>query len=398
MVMTIELEKYNRGRGRFTCPGCGKHKQFTRYIDGATGEPFADNVGICNRVGKCGYHYPPKMFFADNPDLKNKPFRGPRKEKTIDVVPAKFIPPPEPVFHTVAHLKESLGKDTENPFIRYLFNLFPDCEDEIQKTVKKYFVGFFNKLTCFWQIDYKGRIRKGKLLRYDPVSGKRQTVYSWTEKNEKSGESETVEIKTYWVHKILQKRKQLSEDINLTNCFFGEHLLRLEKNKTIAIVESEKTAVLCALCFPQYLWLSVGAQSHLTVRRMKVLAGRNVIFYPDADAFPLWRDKAEEARRIGINAKVSTFIETLTSAEEKINGFDLADYIHREQSEINRFNNLADSYNAKLKRVLCDESAREQFETIVEEQIAIAEENGGTREQIETIENLRRIILSTNFV
>ena len=28
---------------------------------------ISDNVGVCNRIDKCGYHYTPKQYFTDNP-------------------------------------------------------------------------------------------------------------------------------------------------------------------------------------------------------------------------------------------------------------------------------------------------------------------------------------------
>jgi len=60
------LEPYHGKNSRFTCPACKKSHQFTRYIDAETGEYLADNVGICNRLNSCGYHYSPKDYFRDN--------------------------------------------------------------------------------------------------------------------------------------------------------------------------------------------------------------------------------------------------------------------------------------------------------------------------------------------
>jgi len=45
---------------------CDKTNQLTRYIDSETGEALANNVGKCNRIDKCGYHYSPKQYFLDN--------------------------------------------------------------------------------------------------------------------------------------------------------------------------------------------------------------------------------------------------------------------------------------------------------------------------------------------
>lgn len=67
------LENYNREkRNRYACPSCGKHEEFTRYIDTEGIIQFADHVGKCNRVNKCGYHYTPAMYFEEHPELKEK--------------------------------------------------------------------------------------------------------------------------------------------------------------------------------------------------------------------------------------------------------------------------------------------------------------------------------------
>ena len=63
-----QLERY-RGRGsRYTCPQCHRKQSFTRYIDTYNNNIYInDNVGKCNRLDKCGYHYTPKQYFTDNP-------------------------------------------------------------------------------------------------------------------------------------------------------------------------------------------------------------------------------------------------------------------------------------------------------------------------------------------
>ena len=60
------LEKYRGIRSRYTCPQCGRKYVFTRYIDTETNQYIADDVGKCNRLDKCGYHYTPKQYFSDN--------------------------------------------------------------------------------------------------------------------------------------------------------------------------------------------------------------------------------------------------------------------------------------------------------------------------------------------
>jgi len=65
------LEKYNGRNSRHVCPECGRKQVFTRYIDNETKQYIADNVGKCNRLDKCGYHYTPKQYFDNNPWKKD---------------------------------------------------------------------------------------------------------------------------------------------------------------------------------------------------------------------------------------------------------------------------------------------------------------------------------------
>jgi len=63
------------------------------------------------------------------------------------------------------------------------------------------------------------------------------------------------------------------------------------------------------------------------------------------------------------------------------------------------YNQYADAYNEKLERVLRDEDMFEQFNTVLEERIAIIEVDGNlSRPEAEAIaseaENIRQIILS----
>ena len=67
------LEKYRGISTRYTCPQCGRKHTFTRYIDTENNNNYlSDNVGKCNRLDKCGYHYTPKQYFTDNPCERDK--------------------------------------------------------------------------------------------------------------------------------------------------------------------------------------------------------------------------------------------------------------------------------------------------------------------------------------
>ena len=53
-------------------------------------------------------------------------------------------------------------------------------------------------------------------------------------------------------------------------------------------MESEKTAIVCALFYPAFLWLATGGCGQLSVEKLKPLVGRKVVVYPDSGALEKW--------------------------------------------------------------------------------------------------------------
>ncbi len=385
----IQLETYKGTKSRHTCPSCGHRNQFTRFVDG-NGNYLSDDCGICNRQTKCGYSYTAKQYFADNPQAKNGQFKkGKRKSVSNYQVANLQLDTPSFDFIAPEHLKQTIGNYEKNAFVQFLLNLFPDCGDEIQSVLRRYFVGTYQDgLTVYWQIDRRGKIRTGKIMRYDAGSGKRQIIRTWIDKD-----GEERELKADWMHCKIKK------DFNLKQCFFGEHLLySLKSTKPVAIVESEKSAIIASLCFPNFVWLSIGSKQSLKVERLQKLAGRQIILYPDADGYNLWQSIAQDAQRQGLTVKVSRLIENYATDEQKAEGYDLADYLINQQNEINELNEFIDSYNSKVDLVLNDEKLKQDFETILDEQKSVLIINGGLSEiEAERIctqpENLQSIVL-----
>jgi hypothetical protein len=378
----IQLETYKGTKSRHTCPACNSKGVFVRYKD-ENGEYISSDVGRCNRESKCGYHYKPKQYFADNPTgARFKP--TPTKQKYVGANQTRqtstIVETKTPSFDYIApkHLKATLGNYQRNAFVQFLFNLFPDCTDEIQSVLKMYFVGTFEDYTCFPSIDRLNRVCRAKLIRFNPATGKR--------------------LKGKYDTSSLPAMLKLKEDFQYKQIFFGEHLLPKFPNKPVAIVEAEKTAILASLCFPEFVWLACNSKTWLKAERLNRLDGRQIILYPDADGFNLWQAIALDAQRQGLTAKVSNLIETHATDEQRANGYDLADYLINQQAEINERNEFIDRYNSKLETVLNDDSLQCDFETILDEQKAIAIYNGSTEQEAEAIvtrpENLRRIILS----
>lgn len=132
-----------------------------------------------------------------------------------------------------------------------------------------------------------------------------------------------------WVHNKLKKLRELPEDFNLQQCFFGEHLLKIYPDKTVAIVESEKSAIISSCILPELIWLAAGSLNGLTLEKCKVLKNRNVILYPDLGAFEKWTEKAHMIYSLGISLIISasSLLEEIAKPIDKIKGLDLADFM-----------------------------------------------------------------------
>ena len=125
-----------------------------------------------------------------------------------------------------------------------------------------------------------------------------------------------------WVHSALKL-----PEFELRQCLFGEHLLN-DKTKPVAIVESEKTAVIASVYFPKFIWLASGGKDGLNAEKCSVLKGRSVTLFPDLNGFEKWSAKARELKHIA-KFSISDLLERKATEAERKQGLDLADYLIR---------------------------------------------------------------------
>ena len=193
-----------------------------------------------------------------------------------------------------------------NNFVKFLIDLLG--VEVASELVSRYFIAtskHWNGATVFWQIDVQGKVRTGKIMLYSPTTGKRV---------------KNLELPVYWVHKVLKQ-----PEFELKQCLFGEHLL-IEKTKPVAIVESEKTAVIASVYLPQFIWVAVGSLTNLNAEMCSILKGRTVTLFPDLNGFDKWSSKAKELSHLALFT-VSNLLERKANEAERKQGFDLADYL-----------------------------------------------------------------------
>ena len=183
--------------------------------------------------------------------------------------------------------------------------------DTVQRKRVEEMIGLYNLghgkngHTIFWQIDEKGRLHTGKMMKYKP-DGHRDKQAKWNfdfihstlSKHWNPERREMTDEPPYPFPHLYNPSKQ---EAQVT--FFGLHLLdhwkRKDIEQTVCIVESEKTALLMSIAYgnnAKQVWIACGGLEMLTRERLKPLTNqhRRIILYPDRDGIEKWRIKAEQ--------------------------------------------------------------------------------------------------------
>ncbi len=291
-------EEQRKHGGKSTCPQCGQ-RRFVPYLD-AHGKIVDERLyGRCERVNHCGY-----ILYPDSGDsvaqLNYKPI---------------YKPKPKAIYLN-AELREKYFKPTlaefeTNHLIIYLRTVFNDAT--VCKTIEDYYIGtidhFNGGATVFWQIDRYGNIHRGKVMQYDPNTGKRAKKYNG------NGLINSI-------HNIY----------NLGNlppqCLFGEHLLK-RQNMFVGLVESEKTAIIASGVVSDCIFLACGGCGNLTNAMCEPLRGRNVVLFPDNGKLAEWSEKGQEMRHLFKTISIVDIMEREDILERYHlkDGDDIADMI-----------------------------------------------------------------------
>lgn len=171
----------------------------------------------------------------------------------------------------------------------------------------------------FWQIDHLNDWHDGKIMYYKE-DGHRDHYHhpTWVQ---------------YQLRRFYLSGIDLDIDIfNKEHCLFGLHILGDDYTTPVAVVESEKTAVVMSERCPKYRWVASGGMSALTYRSLITLHGRKVILFPDTDengtTYQLWCEQVRKAKS-WFNKDpitVSSFLEEHASPDQKRRKIDIMDY------------------------------------------------------------------------
>ena len=296
---------------KHVCPEC-KQKRFVLYINNSTRAPLHSTIGRCDREIECRYEKTPREYFAENRSLFDT-------EKPYKPLPPPPPKPPLPDVHIDwKNVESKLNNYDKNVFIQWLSGIVG--KKAAYEAATRYYVGtsiIYGNSPIFWQIDLKGNPRTGKIMQYDRNGRRRKDI------------PEQDAIK--WIHVLLGQTK---DKYKLNQCLTGEHLL-IDTSKPVAVVEAAKTAIVASIYLPDFIWVAcdtangLGGEKGGLSEKCNVLKGRDVVLYPDCKAYEFWSKKAQQLSSICNSVSVSSLIEEHASAQERENGFDIADYLIR---------------------------------------------------------------------
>ena len=218
--------------------------------------------------------------------------------EACNIKPAQYIAPPPPQPPKIvpsSHLRASCQAMhyPNNNLVKWLVSLVGEAKT--YAACQRYNVGTAKDgATVFWYVDRAGDARTAKSVQYQP-NGKRVkdsgAVYHYTSEQ------------------------------GYRLCLFGEHLAT--DGQTVCLVESEKTALVCSVMYPDFCWIATGGANMLSSEKAKALQNCPVILCYDAD--DAGRRAAQKAQAILANLGIKTSLKDYFP--NKTDGYDLADYV-----------------------------------------------------------------------
>lgn len=288
----------------FPCPACGK-KRLKLYVNQETIEYLDYTVGRCNREINCGYHYTPRQYFADTPNValnrvQVKPELSKSNPGNVSYIDESIV-------------VKSLARADHNHFLEFIELTFgPDIRKTVQQNFKIGSSKLWRGATVFWQIDNTSKIRSGKIMLYNRVTGKRI--------------KEPFDHIT-WAHSVLIKKGAIESSFNLNQCLFGLHQLLTSNVKTIGVVESEKTAILASIMLPDLTWMATGGKSNLSEDKLLPIKRFPIVLYPDYGGFDSWNAKALELKSKGFKISTSSVVKQFSIGNPVEKDYDIADFL-----------------------------------------------------------------------
>lgn len=265
-----------------------KKNLFYCFVCGAGGDP----IEFLMRYSGTRYDYPTALRWLANyyhiPVDDNSPAPSQLTKKELPPTPIQEELPTLTLPFSMVNQRSETSADTLCKWLRAL-PWDGRQRERVDAVLKAYFVGHSkNGMTIFWQVDENGYVRTGKMMRYQ-ADGHRDKTASYAQD---------------WVHSTFLRAGLLDvydpEEKQVKPCLFGLHLLNNKSvdTKTVNIVESEKTALICAIAYGSSngLWMATGGMQFFSRERLQPLIdrGMQIVIYPDHDGVERWQAVAKK--------------------------------------------------------------------------------------------------------
>ena len=159
-----------------------------------------------------------------------------------------------------------------------------------------------------------------------------------------------------WISNLLKRREPLIANWHVEHCLFGLHLLAGNLNgarhncdiakpkasnvtggpdlsvSPISVVESEASAMVLSVLFPELIWMAYATTSHLTPDLFAPLEGRSVTIYPCTDPtlsnYLFFQELVNlTLQRYDLDITIDTTLENHSTADQKDRCIDLLDFL-----------------------------------------------------------------------
>lgn len=161
-----------------------------------------------------------------------------------------------------------------NTFVDFLHTLFDS--PKVAASVQRYCIGGDSMCrTIFPNIDTEGRCVGGAVIPY-LANGHR----------DKSKGASNIHAE------LRRKDKTLPQQAD--QVLFGSHLLRLYPDASVGVVESQKSAVILSIIYPEIVWVATAGMTNFNERLLFPIYDRNVVAYPDVNGVKVWTERAKD--------------------------------------------------------------------------------------------------------
>ncbi len=277
----FELLPGNRANLR-ECPRCGK-RRFRPYLDTRTGEVL-ERFGRCNRVESCGFtEFPHHLLENSTPHLPAPP----------------PLPPPPRVQGVFWDWGCYTALDRSGRLSSWLLERFG--KEVLEETHRRYLLGSLEvggrTFEVFWHLSLPNNLHTAALIEMRREGDRLKRTGTQT-----------------WLHALPDWREAAPKV--WTQTLFGLNQLTLfrgkeQLTKPLRIVEGYRTAIVCSIYFPEFVWLaasSVQGLKQYNYRTLEPLKAFTLELFPDAgeEAEKVWSEDAKELRSRGFKVELNS--------------------------------------------------------------------------------------------